>query len=188
MARPTIRDPDDDAPPPAPRAARRARGFETAAGLVARQVGTVGERRGFAATRLLTHWAEVVGEDTAGRCRPVRIGHGRDGLGATLVLLTTGAEAPRLEMELPAIRARVNACYGFNAVARIRLTQTAPEGFDPAEAPRPPPRRAAPDPAVMARAAAAGDGIDDPGLAAALRRYAALYLSRRDATSEGKTP
>jgi hypothetical protein len=34
-----------------------------------------------------------------------------------------------LEMQLPVIREKVNACYGYNAIARIRITQTAPIGF-----------------------------------------------------------
>jgi hypothetical protein len=34
-----------------------------------------------------------------------------------------------LEMQKEILRARVNACYGYNAIARIRITQTAPTGF-----------------------------------------------------------
>ncbi|MRX50907.1 DUF721 domain-containing protein [Paracoccus sp. S-4012] len=159
------------------------RGFETAAGLVACRVGELGEKRGFAVSRLLTHWAEVVGAETAARCRPVKISHSRGGFGGTLVLLTTGANAPRLEMELPAIRERVNACYGFNAVARIHLTQTAPHGFAP-EPPRPAPARPV-SPAVRAEAESAAAKIDDPGLAEAVARFARAYLSRKDAQNRG---
>ena len=53
--------------------------------------------------------------------RPVEIGYGRGGLGATLTLLTTGANAPLLEMRKEELRERVNAIYGYNAIARIRV-------------------------------------------------------------------
>ena len=107
----------------------RTRGFYRASGLMQAQIRSAGEGRGFAVTRLLTHWAEVVGADIAAKTRPVTVTYGRGGLGATLTLLTTGAQAPMVEMQSEAIRARVNACYGYAAINRIRVTQTAPQGF-----------------------------------------------------------
>ena len=50
-------------------------------------------------------------------------------MGATLSILTTGAHAPMIEMQKEAIRTKVNAVYGYNAIARVRITQTAPIGF-----------------------------------------------------------
>ncbi len=107
---------------------RRKRGFERASQLVAGRVRDAGEARGFAVTRLLTHWTEIVGADVAAASRPVEISYGR-GFGATLTMLTTGAHAPLLEMQKEVIRERVNACYGYAAIQRIRITQTAPGGF-----------------------------------------------------------
>lgn len=159
------------------------RGFEPAALLVAKPVRRVSESRGFAVARLLTHWAEVVGSDLAGRSRPVRISHGR-GFGATLTLLVEGAHAPLIEMELPRIREKVNACYGFNAISRITLTQTAPTGFAEGQAqfqPAPPPAAAPLTQDQLRRADEAADGIADPALAAAMRQLALNILSRRDA-------
>lgn len=171
------------------------RGFEPAAGILAGAVRRAGEGRGFAVARLLTHWPEVVGADIAALCRPVRITHarggakGEGGLGATLVLLTTGPHGPRLEMMLPQIRDRVNACHGWNAVARVTLTQTAAAGFAEGQAvftPAPRPVPPAPSAEALARARAAAEGIDDPTLAAAVARFATLYLSRRDAIRKGR--
>ncbi len=108
---------------------RRRRGFEPASGLLRDRIREAGETRGFAVSRLLTHWAEVVGEDIAAVARPIKMGYGRDGFGATLSLLTTGSAAPILQMQLPKIRDRVNACYGYNAISRVTITQTAPSGF-----------------------------------------------------------
>ncbi|MGB3278029.1 MAG: DUF721 domain-containing protein, partial [Pseudorhodobacter sp.] len=108
---------------------RRMRGFEAASGLLKERIRTAGEARGFAVTRLLTAWAEIVGADVAAITRPVKVGYGKGGLGATLTLLTTSANGPMVQMQLPAIKEKVNACYGYAAISRITITQTAPSGF-----------------------------------------------------------
>jgi hypothetical protein len=72
---------------------------------------------------------EIVGADIAAITRPVEVSYGRGGMGATLSILTTGAHAPMIEMQKEAIRTKVNAIYGYNAIARVRITQTAPIGF-----------------------------------------------------------
>ena len=107
---------------------RRKRGFERASALAAGRIRAASETRGFAVSRLLTHWAEVVGPDIARIARPVEVKYGRS-FGATLTLLTTGAEAPMLEMQKDTIRDRVNACYGYAAIQKVRITQTAATGF-----------------------------------------------------------
>jgi hypothetical protein len=102
------------------------RGFEPAFGLMARRCAHAGESRGFAVARLLTHWAEVAGEDLARITRPVKVGYGREGLGATLTAAGAAAPmAPMVEMQKERLRERVNAVYGYNAISRIVLTQTA---------------------------------------------------------------
>lgn len=177
------------------------RGFEPAAQLVAGRVRSVGESRGFAVARLLTHWDDVVGPELAAQTRPVKISHGK-GFGATLVLLVPGAVAPMITMRLEQIRAKVNACYGFNAVARITLTQTAPTGFadaggfhgqlaqgfaegQTAFATR---KKAEPDPARLAQAARIAESFPDPALAAAMRQMALNILSRRDTNDRKAHP
>lgn len=158
-------------------ASRRLRGFEAAAGLLAERIRVAGEARGFAVARLLTDWSEIVGEETARLARPVKIGYAaKDGFGATLTLLVSGPAAPRIQMELPRIRDRVNACYGYNAIARVRLTQTAPEGFGTLPEPRQP--RPAPSPETCARAREVAEGVTDPTLHDALERMAQNVLSR----------
>lgn len=170
-------------PLPDPSPQRRQRGFEAAGGLVKAPVRAVGETRGFAVARLLTHWAEVAGEDLAAKTRPVKIGYGKGGMGATLTLLVKPAEAPMVQMALPHLKDRVNAVYGYAAVSHIHLTQTAATGFaegqaDFGHAPKvvaPP----APDPALTAKAQAVAEGVADPGLRAALEKLAQNILSRR---------
>jgi len=160
---------------------RRGRGFRSAAGLLKDRIRAVGESRGFAVSKLLTHWAEVVGEDIAAIALPVKIGYGREGFGATLTLLTTGAAAPVLQMQLPKIRDRVNACYGYNAISRVTITQTAPQGFAEGQVAFTPAPKSAPkptDPAVRRAAEALSDEVHDPVLRAALEALGEKVLSR----------
>ena len=177
------------APAPALFPARRMRGFEAASSLLGDRIRRAGEKRGFAVARLLTHWSDIAGEDLARVTRPVKVGYGRDGLGATLTLLTTSAQAPMVQMQLPALRERVNACYGYAAISRISLTQTAPAGFDEGKAQfgvAPPAEARAADPALCREASAAARGVRDDGLRAALETLTLNFLTR-SRTSKGKT-
>lgn len=88
-----------------------------------------GESRGFSVSKLLTHWAEIMGDDIASISVPVNVRYNRQGLGATLTLLTTGANAPILEMQKQRIREKANACYGYNAISKVQVTQTSASGF-----------------------------------------------------------
>lgn len=153
---------------------RRRRGFERASTLVKGQLRAPAEKRGFAEARLLTHWQEIVGEDVAAIAVPIKITYGR-GFGGTLVLLTTGAHAPVLEMRGSEIVDRVNACYGYRAVSRVQVTQTAPTGFAEGQvAFRAAPERSeqAPDPERLARVTEGLSEIEDEGLRAALEALA----------------
>lgn len=159
---------------------RRKKGFERASSLVAGRVRSAGESRGFAVTRLLTHWPDIVGPDVAASARPVEISYGR-GFGATLTLLTTGAQAPMLEMQKDAIREKVNACYGYAAIQTIRLTQTAATGFADGKVQFDTRKedRDRQDLAVPPAASEAASGVGDDNLRMALERLGANVLSRK---------
>ena len=139
-----------------------------------------GEARGFAVARLLTHWAEVVGEDLARKTRPVKISYGKGGMGATLTVLVKATEAPMIQMALPQLKDRVNAVYGYAAVNHIHLTQTAATGFAEGQADFAPAPKAAPrlDPAIAAQAQVVAEGVADPGLRTALEQLAQNILTR----------
>jgi len=164
------------------------RGFERTSNLLKPRIRKAGEARGFAVTRLLTHWEEIAGADVARIARPVEVNYGRDGgFGATLVLLTTGANAPMLEMQKEQIRERVNATYGYAAISRIRITQTAPTGFAEGQAQfsrQSKQRPATPDPETVARAHATTEGVQDETLRNALDALAQNVLSRRNTTPD----
>lgn len=172
-----------------PSAEHRMRGFEPAFGLMKEAVRTAGEARGFAVARLLTHWAEVAGEEMARKTRPVKIGYGKGGMGATLTLLVKAAEAPMVQMALPVLKERVNAVYGYNAISHIHLTQTAATGFaeGQAEFTAAPKAPKAPDPVVREKAQAVAGAVTDPGLRAALEQLAENILTRpRSDTRDAK--
>ena len=160
---------------------RRMRGFERTSGLLQSHIRRVGESRGFAVSRLLTHWAEIVGEETASSALPVKVSYGHGGIGATLTVLTTAAQAPMLQAELPRIREKVNACYGYAAISRIRITQTAPSGFAEGQvafAPALAPKPAKADPKAASFARAAAQDIADRDLRYALEILGQNVLSR----------
>lgn len=162
------------------RPTRRKRGFEAASKLVAGHLRGPLDKRGFSETKLITHWAGIVGPDIAACAMPVKITHSRAGIGTTLVLLTTGGHAPLLEMQKDTIRQKVNACYGYNAVSKIHITQTAPTGFAEGQvqfAARDKPRPA-PTPEILTAAHAAAAPIHDDRLKEALERLARNVLTK----------
>ncbi len=174
-------------PTPLPNPTRRQRGFEAAASLVKAPIRAAGEARGFALARLLTHWPEIAGAEVADLTRPVRMNYGREGMGATLSLLVTSSHAPMVQMMLPRIKERVNAAYGYAAVSRITLTQTAADGFAEGQTPftgpvvRPPP-----DPVIEAQAVANAAVIGDAALRTALEALGKNILTRRQSENGKK--
>ncbi|MGR3502680.1 DUF721 domain-containing protein [Pseudaestuariivita sp.] len=164
-----------------PRHGGTTKGFKRTSTLIEQRVRSASSSRGFAESRLLTHWHDIVGADLAALARPVDVSYGRGGMGATLTVLTTGPQAPFLEMQKEALRTRVNAAYGYNAIKRVRITQTAPVGFESGavDFARARPAAAAPPPSpeTRAKASAARSSVADSGLADALERLALNVLS-----------
>ena len=161
---------------------RRGRGFERTSSLLQTRIREASEGRSHIGAKLSAHWAEIVGPEIASRARPVKVGYSGKGLGATLTLLTTGPDAPVLEMQRERIRERVNAVYGYGAIARVRVTQTAPEGFAEGQALfAPAPVEPAPEPPDDARAGRAREiaaGVENADLREALEALARNVIKR----------
>lgn len=156
-------------PPPE----RRGRGFEPVSKLVDGRIRAAAGKRGFVASRLLTRWREFVGDETASMSMPVKISYGRDEFGSTLTLLCLGAWAPVLQAESENIRERINACFGYSAVAKIKLTQTSDRllfGESRERSPAPKPRSPAKPVSLP--------GVLDPGLREALEALGRNVMSR----------
>lgn len=156
------------------------RGFSRASSLMQGSIRSATQSRGFAQSRLLTHWSEVVGESVAQVAHPVDVSYGRSGLGATLTLLTSGAQAPMLEMQKEQLREKVNAVYGYNAIARIRITQTAPTGFAEGQMAfdHAPTRRKTPAPEAQTTAQDLAADVQDNKLRLALAALGANVITK----------
>jgi hypothetical protein len=94
------------------------------------------EKHGFSTVALLTDWASVVGGDLAAYSQPERLKwqKGVDAYGAveedaggrpgaTLQLRVEGARAIEVQMRARQIIDRINAYFGYRAVAEIRIVQ-----------------------------------------------------------------
>ena len=101
-------------------------GFKKASVLLKKNIQKVSESRGFAQSRVLTHWSEIVGEEIASISVPTKVSYKTDGLGAILTVLASGSKALILEMQKEFMRNKINAVYGYNAVHKIRITQSSP--------------------------------------------------------------
>ncbi|MEM8555161.1 MAG: DUF721 domain-containing protein [Pseudomonadota bacterium] len=156
----------------------RHRGFQSASHLLKDRITQAGEKRGFAMSRLLTHWAEIVGEDLARMCEPVKVGYSRKGgLGRTLTVLIHGAAGPMVQTQSEVIRSRVNGCYGYNAISRVRFTQSsATPGFAEGQAAFV--ARPATPPQPTAEVEAATADVQDPALRAALNGLGARVAAK----------
>lgn len=94
------------------------------------------EKYGFASAALLTDWATIVGTDIASYTAPERLKWPRgieayaeveEGTerrpGATLVLRVDGPRAIELQHKAQQIIERINASFGYRAVAELRFVQ-----------------------------------------------------------------
>lgn len=159
-------------------------GFKSASKLLEDRIRKAGESRGFAVTRLLTHWEDIAG-DLAAMARPVDVKFGRQGFGATLTLLTTGPMAPLVEMQKERLREKVNAVYGYNAISRVRVTQTAATGFAEGQVSfdmggTKPDTPTPPSPEVISQARDVAHDVGDQGLRTALEALARNVLSKQN--------
>ncbi len=138
--------------------------------IVARVIEPVTARRGFARADLVAVWPEIAGPMHAACTVPEKITWPRHADGdeppaGTLFIRADGPRAIFLQHELPQIVERVNAFFGYRAVASARIIQ------GPVRRPAPDspaPRRI--DPATDQKIADEVAGVTDEGLRAALHR------------------
>ena len=74
-------------------------GFKSTASFVHELTQKSFERRGFAQSRLITNWKEIVGLDLDHRSKPVRMTFPKNALGATLTIEIDGAYGPELDLQ-----------------------------------------------------------------------------------------
>ncbi len=111
-------------------------GARTVSSFVPRLTRKAFEKYGFASAALLTEWADIVGSEIASFTAPERLkwprgveayGEVEDGAqgrpGATLVLRVDGSRAIELQHKAHQIIERINATFGYRAVAELRFIQ-----------------------------------------------------------------
>ena len=158
----------------------RAAGPRGLAATLPKIIGPLLKRRGFARAEVLTNWRAIVGDALATRSCPERLNwprHADDG--ATLRIRVASGWAPQLQHLEPLIVERINTYFGYRAVGRLKLTQ----GPVPAPRRRTTRRIRQLTEAEEARLRAGIAGIDDPGLAAALRSLGRSVLAAKPVPS-----
>lgn len=131
-------------------------------------------KQGLGEARLLTEWPAVIGSDLARDSWPLKLsfrrGERREG---TLRLKVAGPRALEFQHREPQLLERINAFFGYNAVARIILVQVPPQTEPP------PPRRRPLAPTEAAALERTLGPVEHPGLRAALERLGREILGRR---------
>jgi hypothetical protein len=152
----------EEAPEP-----KRWGGARPVAAALPRLAGPVLGKRGLGEAQLLKEWASIVGADLAEHAMPTKLsfphGERRDG---TLRLRVAPGIAPELQHREPQILERINAFFGYRAVARLALVQGPPLRAPEKRPPAPRPLAPAESAALEQRLA----GIADPALRDALER------------------
>jgi hypothetical protein len=137
-------------------------------------------RRGFAKADLIAVWPEIAGPMHASCTAPEKIVWPRhapadEPPAGTLIIRADGPRAIFVQHELPQIVERVNAFFGYRAVAQARVVQ-GPVTATAARSPPPPL-----DGAAAQRIAEETAAVDDDALRAALARLGrGVFTNRRD--------
>lgn len=145
---------------------------------ISKPVRKVAESRGFAHGRLLTEWADVVGPDIARLATPVKVGYGSRMMGATLEVSVRPGAAPEVQMQERLICERVNTCYGYNAIRKLRIVAGSGPRPQPAPKPKPAPPRLTKE--VQDTLA----DVKDPTLRAALEGLGSAIHAKSNASQE----
>ena len=156
---------------------KRRGGLRAIAAEIPRIAGAALGKRGFGEAQLVTQWDAVIGSELAAKLSPERIrfprGERRNGTLRLRVASAFATEAQHLE---PVLIERINAFFGYGAVARLVFVQG-------------PPLTAAPAPPVLRKLSADEQRaiesrvarVADPELRAALARLGtAIAGTRRD--------
>jgi hypothetical protein len=160
---------------------RRGRGPVALSALLPRIAGRALRRRGFAEAAIVTDWAAIVGDVLARETVPRKLVFPRgENTGGTLHVLVSGGFSTELQHLAPLVTEKINAYFGYAAVARLTMAQgpVAPAAPDPPRNRR----KAARAPSGPPSAALAEDleNIEDPELRASLIRFGAILSQDSD--------
>ena len=105
-------------------------GFKNASSMLGQLTQKSLEKKGFAQSKLITNWNEIVGWELSNRSNPSKISFPKSGLGATLIIEIDGAFGPEIDLQREAIKQKVNRVYGYSAVAKIVFRPSPSLGYD----------------------------------------------------------
>jgi len=131
-------------------------------------------KRGFREARLIAEWVQIVGPELARKTRPERLQ--RQGQQATLTLVVAPGWAVEVQHLLPTIIDRIARYFGYPLVQRVTLRQGSVA--EPRAGEGAPVEPSALGEADAAELDAACAEIEDPELAAILRRLGEAVLRR----------
>lgn len=121
-----------------PATTRKSYGMRAIGAELAKIAGPVLKKQGLGEAKLLTEWVSVIGSDLARDSWPVKLsfprGQRREG---TLRLKVSAPRALEFQHREPQILERLNAFFGYPAIARIVLIQVPPPHENPLPAARP---------------------------------------------------
>ena len=159
---------------------KRRGGIRSMAALLSGLTGRALGRRGFATASVITDWPVIVGPELAAQSQPDRLVFPRGARDrGTLHIRVDGPLATELMHLEPLVIERVNAHFGYAAVAQIRLHRAPLRRPSPKRPPKPPP----PPPNLAERAALAKTlrHVDDPETRQILTRIGEGLLAREKA-------
>ncbi|WP_062011220.1 DUF721 domain-containing protein [Aureimonas sp. AU4] len=162
---------------------RTRRGARPLGDLIAALVDPIVAKKAGMNAALIQSWPEIAGVRLQEGCRPEKLiwpsrqGDDETAEPATLVVACEGAFVLRLQHETHEVLARVNAFFGYPAVAKLRIVQKPILRLRPdRKLPRAPL-----DTAQRRDIAEATARIDSPRLRSALERYGETVLGRNAA-------
>lgn len=103
---------------------RRGRGPVALGAMLPRIAGRALRRRGFAEARIITDWAAIVGDVLARETMPQKLAFPRgENTGGTLHVMVSGAFSTELQHLAPLVTEKINAYFGYAAVAKLTMKQ-----------------------------------------------------------------
>lgn len=159
---------------------KRAKGLRAIGVESSRATAQIRRTRGFFEASVFSDWRDIVGDDLANQCVPLRLIRGPEGEGGTLHVRVTGPLALELQHLEPQVIERINGFYGYRAVASLRMHQGPISNPERAERTEPPQA----DPSDLVRLDESLASVEDEELRRALRELGNSVLARKN-TQEG---
>lgn len=92
--------------------------------ILAAVTAPVMQKHGYLKARLFTQWAEIVGEETAKKCRPKQLSFPqKQNINGTLTLRVSSGFALEIQHLEPLLLEKMAVYFGFRAIDRIKLEQ-----------------------------------------------------------------